>query len=128
VVADRIGSGERAHEHLLSTGELAEVHQGLAEVGQEPQTVGVILGHQVNRAPQETGRGMHVATGEGALAGAGQPLSRAQAQRTAVVVQRPELGQIAMRLFEVVGGDLGVLGGAVAVHEVGPRREPLVQL
>ena len=103
VVSDRGRRGDRAAQHALGLGELAHVHERLAEVGQEAEPVGVERRHQVDRPAQEAGRGVHVAALERPLAGAGQPLARALAELAAVVVQRPELGQVAVRLLEVVG-------------------------
>ena len=46
----------------------------------------------------------------------------------AAVVERAQLGEVGVRLLEVVAEDLLVLAGAVAVHLVGPCHEALVQL
>ena len=82
---------DRAAQDALGLGELAHVHERLAEVGQQAETVGVELRHQIDRPAQERRRRVHVTAGERPLAGAGQPLTRALAERAAVVVERPEL-------------------------------------
>src|SRR5581483_11041398 len=54
---------------------------------------------------------------------------RANARRAAEVVERSQLGQVAVRLLEVVAEDLLVLGlpPALAVDAIGPVDEALVQ-
>ncbi len=128
MVARGFGGRDCAGEHPVGLGELAEVHQRLAQVGEQAHPVGVELGHEVDRAPQETGRRMHVATGERALAGTGQPLAGSAPEFLAMVVERAELGQVGVSLLEVVGRDLGVLGRTFAVHAIGPGDEALVHL
>src|SRR5207248_11309723 len=60
-------------------------------------------------------------------AGGREADSRVGAELVPVVVERPQLRQVAVRLLEVVAEDLLVLARAVAVDAVGPADELLVQ-
>jgi hypothetical protein len=107
VITGGLRGRDRPGEHPVGLGELAQVHQCLPEVGKQPQPVGVELGHEVDRTPQEAGRRMHVPAGERALAGARQPLPGAASQLAAVVVQRAEIGQVGVRLLQVISAYSG---------------------
>ena len=67
--------------------------------------------------------------GEGPAAGRGQSLGGADPELDAVLVERSELGQVAMGLLQVVAEDLLELERPVAIRvdRVGPLDEPLVQ-
>ena len=79
---------------------------------------------------QEVGRRRHVAAGECSPAGRGQPFGRADSELAPVFVERPELGQEAMRLLQVVAEDLLELERALplGVHAVGPFDEAFVDV
>ena len=128
VVAGLVGGADRLPEHLAGLGELADVHQRLAQVGEQVEPVLVEGRKERRRAPEQVRGGRHVAAGERPVAGRSQPLGRLPADGSAAVVERAELGEIGVRLLEVVAEDLLVLARAVAVHLVGPRHEALVEL
>ena len=78
----------------------------------------------VGGPPQEVGRRRHVAAGERPSARRRQPFGRADPEIDPVLVERPELGQVAVGLLEVVAEDLLELELAVPIRvdRVGPRR------
>ena len=86
------------------------------------------LGEECNRPAKQALRRMHVAAREGAPARGREPARRVATDR-AVLVQRPQLAQVAMRLLEVVAEDLLELERAVAVgvDAIGPAHEVDVQ-
>ena len=76
---------------------------------------------------EEVRGGGLVAARTGAAAGFGQDLTAALGNGTAMVVERPELGEPALRLLEVVAEDLRVLAPAIARLLLDPVRQALVQ-
>ena len=65
---------------------------------------------------------------ERAATGRGEPFGRRRGDGSRRVVHRPELGLVAVRVFEVVADDLLELGDAVARLAFEPAGEALVQL
>ena len=123
------GSLHRLVELDAGPRELAGLHERLAEQRQQLETAIAVHLEEIGRAPEEVGGGRHVAAREGAPAGRGEPRRRPQPQVAPVVVERPQLGEVAVRLLEVVAEDLLVLGLAVAlaVHALRPVDEALVK-
>jgi hypothetical protein len=108
--------------------EFARLHERLAEIGKQLQPSGVVLGKQSRRAAEKICGGGHVAAPECSSARGRELVERAHAELVAVVVERTELRQEAVRLLEVVAEDLLVLGAvAVAVHALAPIGKALVQ-
>ena len=120
---------DRLVEEDVGPGELADLHERLAQHGQECKATLVLGRKELGGPPEEVRRGRHVAPAEGALPGRGETRRRPHAELTPVVVQGPEICQVPVRLLEVVAEDLLVLGlaVAVAVDALGPSDEPLVQ-
>jgi hypothetical protein len=123
-----VGPQLRVAEHRVRLVEPPGVDQRLSELGQQRELVQVVRRHQRDRPPQEAARGVHVATGGGPPTGGCEPIRGTPADRAAVLGQRPQVGEAAVRLLEVVRRDLGKLHGALAAHGIDPVREPLVQL
>ena len=118
----------RFGQEELRPGELADVDQRLAQVGEqvEPSLV-----EAPGRAPPRGGAGSPrraCRRGRTPVAGGPQPRRRLPPTARPWSSSGPELGEVGVRLLEVVAEDLLVLIGAVAVHLVGPRHEALVQL
>jgi len=128
MIAGILGRSRCLAEHALGVSELADVHQRLTEVRQQLEPFGVEHGEQRGRSPHQVRGGRHVAAGERPAARGPQPFGRSSPDGSAAIVERPELGEIPVRLLEVVAEDLLVLAAAVAVHGLGPLREPLVEL
>ena len=104
-VASLRGRFCRSDERFIRVIEGAELGQGLAEVHQERRPLRAILEDGRGTA-QEVGGGRHVAAGERATPSRRKPLRRPDPDPTAVVVERPELQEVAVCLLEVVAQDL----------------------
>ena len=122
MVAGLVPGRDRLPEHLAGLGELADVHQRLAQVGQQVEPVLVEGREERRRAPEQVRGGRHVAARERPPAGGAQPLGRLPADARGRGRRAGPARQVAVRLLEVVAEDLLVLAGAVAVHLVGPGR------
>ena len=79
------------------------------------------------RAPEQVGGGADVAAVVRAAAGGAEVAGRARGERAGVVVERAELGAVAVGLLEVVAEDLLVLADALAGEPLEPVGEALVQ-
>ena len=85
------------------------------------------LGEEIDGATEEVRRCRHVPARERAPSCGCEPRRTVGAERPPVVVQRAEVGEVAVRLLEVVAEDLLVLGRTLAVDAVRPLDELLVE-
>src|SRR5205814_729394 len=123
-----IGCRDRLVQRAVGLVELALLPERLGEIGQEAEPPWVVGRVESHGPPQEIRRGRHVAPGERPPTRGRQPRGAANAELEAVLVERPELREVPVRLLEVVAEDLLELAGAVAdaVRAVGPVDELLV--
>ena len=85
---------------------------------------------QSRRAPQQVGRSGHVTAYERTSTGRCQTAGGVDPERHAMLIERAELGQVPMGLFEMVAEDFLELGRAIdcTIGFVRPGNEPLVKL
>ncbi len=117
----------RLTERILCFAETPGLQHCLAGFREELEPALDILREERVGALEQVRGGRRVAARERPASRRGQPPGAVGTERAAVVVERPELGQIAMRLLEVVAEDLLVLRRALAVDAVGPLDELLVE-
>ena len=108
---------------------MRQLHERLGQVGEEAQALQRVDRQAGSRAAQQVRGGRHVAARHGPAAGRSQLLGRAGADQPRMVVDRAQLGQVAIRLLEVVAEDLLVLlrAALAAVQLLRPLGEPLVK-
>ena len=116
-------------EDLVGLRELADLQVRLARRDEQSRSLGVSLAEETSGAVEEVRRGREVAAGQRTSSGRCEARRGARTERDRVVVQRPELAPIAVRLLEVVPEDLLELGLASTqpVDLVRPIDEALVQ-
>ena len=114
---------DRLVEHGLGVGEATDLEQRLAVVRQQLEPRVRFVREERDRPLEQVRRRGHVAPRERAPTRRRQPPRPVRAERPSVVVERPELGQVAVRLLQVVAEDLLVLGRALAVDAVRPLDE-----
>src|SRR6266542_2529630 len=101
-VARRARLLERLLEDRLGAGELERPGERLAEVDEQGQPLGVVVLEQLDRAfEQADGRG-EVPACEGALPSGAEPPAGPRRDRPGVLVNRAELGAVAVGRLEVV--------------------------
>ena len=115
-------------ECRFGCGEVTRLAQRCAELRQQCDATRIVVRVKRHGALVEESSGRHVAAPERRDCGARIEAGGALAERASVLVERAELRQIAMRLFEVVCDDLVVLRHALADHRLEPHGEALVQL
>src|SRR5262249_27749390 len=129
VIAQSLSTGEPFFEEDLRPGELARFHDRLAQVRKELEARWIALGQELARTAEQIRGGGHVAASKRTTTCGRQSSERPSAELETVVVQRAELGEIVIRLFEVIAENLLELGPtvALAVHALGPVDEALVE-
>ena len=102
-------------EQFVGLRELADLQVRLARRDEQSRSIGVSLVEESSGAVEEVRRSREVAAGQRASSGRCEARRGARTERDGVVVQRPELPPIAVRLLEVVPEDLLELGLAAAL-------------
>ena len=123
-------SPSRATEQIIGRREFADLHVCLARRHEQPWRCRVRRSSSsACGTVEQIRRGREVAAGQRASSRRRESGRGPNAERHGLVVERPELAAVAIRLLEVVPEDLLELGLAAAppVHLVGPLDEPLVQ-
>src|SRR5262249_38710791 len=99
------------------------------QVREQLQSRRIAFWEKLARTPEEVGGGGHVAASKGSTTSGRQSTGAPSAELEPVIVQGPKLGEVLVRLLEVVAEDLLEFGPAVAllVHAFGPIDESLVE-
>ena len=128
-VALAVDFRERLVDGGARFGELAELELHLAELGKERQPERISFGEQRDGAAEQVRGGVHVAARERAPPRRREAPRAVAADLARLLVERPELAEVALRLLEVVAEDLLELEAAAAlgVDLVGPANEVDVQ-
>ena len=114
-------------EHADSLGVASGLHERLAEVHDDAGARRMPRGQQCRRTSEQPGRGVDVGAPRSPPSGRRETLGGTFTERAGLVVDRAELGAVAVALLEVVAEDLLVLGHAVAGDALEPVGELLVQ-
>ena len=122
------GPGSGVGEHGARPVHLADLKQGVAQLGQRREPGPAPRGRQRCRAAEQVRRRRHVPPLERPLTCAGELVAGPVRERELPLADRAELGSVAKRPFEVIAGDLGVLGESVAGRVVNPGGKALVKL
>ena len=102
----RLGERVGVVDERLGVGELAELEHHLGALRQQRQAKRIVFLEQRDRAAEQVLGRVRVAARERATARRGEPPRRVAADLVALLVERAELAEIAVRLLEVIAEDL----------------------
>ena len=127
-VVRRLGRGRQLVEHPSRPFDVSGLQQAVVQRHERLQPERLVGRQEPGGAPQESDGCGHVAACRRPPSGDRQPRARASGQRPRMVVARPQLDQVSVRLLQVVPEDLLVLLDARARPRLQPVGEPLVQV
>ncbi len=105
-VAGSRGFRDGSGEHVLGALELARFCQRVTELGQQLAAGRTVGGEQLDRAAEQAGSRVSVASIERTASSLGQVLARPRGQIMPVLVEQTELAAVTKRLLEVIAEQL----------------------
>src|SRR4029453_10137962 len=96
---------ERVVSHCSRFVELAKLEQHLAQLGKQGQALRIIFLQQGDGATEQVAGGVGVATRERSSPRGCQAARTVGADLPPLLVERPQLGQVVVRLLEVIAED-----------------------